>query len=81
MTEQRPSAQNPRELTANELDQVAGGASDNQFFTGTTPGGIFVSTGKFTGSTVSASGNGGVENPSSPKMNGTTNVHNHFTLV
>jgi hypothetical protein len=84
MTEQRLSAQNPRELTANELDQVAGGASDNAFWTGMTRSGgmgSFFPTGKVTGSTVAASSNGGVENPGTVKELGTTNVHNHFVLV
>jgi len=88
MTEQRLSAQNPRELTANELDQVAGGASDN-FFPARDAQGLInqgrVTTGvggsPFTVTTVTGStvqGNGGVENPGTPRMNGTTNVRSHF---
>jgi hypothetical protein len=82
MTEQQLSAQNPRELTANELDQVAGGASDIIHSTGTLSGGF--TTTKSTGSTVAndGTGNGGIENPNpiSGKGNGTTNFTQHFTL-
>jgi hypothetical protein len=73
MTEQRLSAQNPRELTANELDRVAGGASDVKFENVTT--GVVA----FRGSTISPSGNGGAENPS-PKGLGTTNFIQHLTV-
>jgi hypothetical protein len=88
MTDQRLSAQNPRELTANEWDQVTGGASDN-FFPGRDSPGL-INNGRtttmpvagsdfnpttVTGSTVS--GNGGAGNPGTPISNGALNVSNH----
>jgi hypothetical protein len=84
MTEQQRSAQNPRELTANELGQVAGGASDILHYSGTVVGGTFTPRKPSTGSTTAndGTGNGGVEmpNPISGKANGTTNFTTHYTL-
>jgi hypothetical protein len=81
MTEQQLSAQNPRELTANELDQVAGGAADNMFPGRTAPGQadhtlnqapFFPTT--FTGS--AEHGNTGA-NGSPPPGNGAVNINMH----
>jgi hypothetical protein len=91
MTEQRLSAQNPRELTANEWDQVTGGASD-LFFPGrdspgllrngrtvpstmTQPAGSDFNPTTVTGSTVA--GNGGAGTPGTPISNGALVVSNH----
>jgi hypothetical protein len=88
MTEQRLSAQNPRELTANEWDQVTGGASDNFFPARDSPGLLNqgrtttgVGGSPFTVTTVTGStvqGNGGSENTGTPRMNGATIVTSHF---
>jgi hypothetical protein len=82
MTEQQLSAQNPRELTANELDQVAGGASD-LFFPARTSFGLVDSNrvmagvpgSPFTVTTVLGSSVRG--NPGSPTRNGALNNNIH----